>query len=125
MSATHPLEYSSIVITLPQYFSEVFANLGGFIDEPPMLLFLALVLFQFILVLILGDAKVKLFFAELNRHKPLVLTMMSVLYVTSHYLLFPLLENRFFVAEYMIALLGLLVVISYLLKNRMKTFDDY
>ncbi len=120
MSATHPLEYSSIVITPMQYLTEILSNLGGFIDEPPLLLFSALVLFQCIIVLILRDVKTKQFLTELSRHKPLVLTIMSVLYVAAHYLLFPLLENRFFVAEYMIALLGLLVVVSNLLRNETK-----
>ena len=119
--ATHPLEYSSIVITPMQYLTEVLSNLGGFIDEPPLLLFSALVLFQFILVLILRSSKIKAFLVEVNRHKALVLTTISVLYVVGHYLLFPLLENRFFVAEYMIALLGLLVVISGLLETQGKS----
>ncbi len=116
MSATHPLEYSSIVITPGQYLSEVLLHLGGFIDEPPLLLFSALVLLQVIFVLILREANIKSLLVEIiNRHKPLVLTLMSVLYVVAHYLLFPVLENRFFIAEYMIALFGLFVIISKLL----------
>jgi hypothetical protein len=118
MTATHPLEYSSIVITLSQYLSEVLSNLSGFIDEPPLLFFLTLVLLQFILVFILRDTNIKLFIAEVNKQKPFVLTIMSILYVTAHYLLFPVLENRFFVAEYLIALFGFLVVISNLLQTK-------
>ena len=117
MSATHPLEYSSTVITPAQYLSEVVSNLGGFIDEPPLLLFSALVLFQFILVFILLNANTRILITEVNKQKPLLLTVVSILYVATHYLLFPVLENRFFVAEYMIALFGLLVVISNLLRN--------
>ena len=118
MSATHPLEYGSRLITPAQYVSEIVSNLSGFIDEPPLLLFLTLVFFQFILVFILAGSKTKTFISNASKNKTVVLTVISVLYVAAHYLLFPLLENRFFVAEYMIALLGLLVIISNLIDNK-------
>ena len=118
MSATHPLVYSEIGVTLSQYLSGVISNLGGFIDEPPLLLFLAFALFQFIIVVLTGKDSQKIRVFEVIQHKALALTLIGFLYVIEHYLLFPLLENRFFVAEYMIALLGLLVVISGLLAKQ-------
>ena len=120
MQATHPLEYSSLGVSFSQYFSEVISNVGGFIDEPPLLLFLALVLFQFILFF---GPQEKLIFkkglvAKIAENTPLTLTVIGVLYVIAHYFLFPLLENRFFVAEYMIALLSLLALVSRLMLSK-------
>lgn len=119
MSATHPLEYSQLGVSFSQYFSEVIYNLGGFIDEPPLLLFQALVIFQFILYLI-SQGRGQLTnntFNSIIGNGPLTLTVIAVIYVISHYVLFPLLENRFFIGEYMLALLGLLVVVSKSVKN--------
>jgi len=117
MQATHPAEYSSLGVSFSQYISEVISNMGGFIDEPPLLLFSALVLFQFILIFTSQDKSVLKtgLVAKVTGSTSVVLTVIGVLYVIAHYLLFPLLENRFFVAEYMMALLGLLVLVTRLL----------
>ena len=120
MNATHPLEYSKLGVSISQYFSQLIYNLGGFIDEPPLLLFQALVLFQFVLYLMITKQRVgfnKTTFKRIAGCGPLTLTVISVLYVMSHYVLFPLIENRFFVGEYMLALLGVLVLVSKLANN--------
>jgi len=117
MQATHPVEYSSIGVSMSQYFSEVVFNIGGFIDEPPLLLFLALVIFQFILFFSAQEKsnQKKNMVAKVADCMPIALTTIGVLYVFAHYFMFPLLENRFFVAEYMIALLSLLALVTRLM----------
>jgi len=119
MSATHPLEYSSFGITIEQYVSAVKNNLEEFINKA-FLLFAVVVSAQFIIYM--KDVKNKYSILSISKdilNNPiLVLTLISVFYVIIHYALFPLLFERFFIGQYMIGALGLLVVISSIYRSK-------
>lgn len=114
MTATHPLEYSSIGVTIEQYISAVKGNLVQFFRNRAVLLFAAVVFAQFIIHA--RSLKIKSSLASIYKdilnYPILVLTIISVLYVIIHYVLFPLLYERFFIGQYMIGALGLLTIIS-------------
>jgi len=122
MKATHPEVYSSYGISLKQYFYALLSNLSLFLHDIPTLLFEAVVFLQINIQLLsrkTGTSLTTLFYDSLA--KPMfVLTLISILYVLSHYLLFPLFDSRFFVGQYMIVGLVLLVTITRLIEKRVE-----
>jgi hypothetical protein len=120
MEATHPDEYSSFGISFKQYITAVITHIPLFISERTVLLFEILVFLQF---LIWGLYHRKYFFSarkllfELINSPVIVLTLISVIYVILHYAVFPILDSRFFVGQYIISTLGLLSIISSILKK--------
>ncbi len=123
MEATHPDEYSSFGISFKQYITAVITYIPLFISERTVLLFEILVFLQFVMW---GLSQRKDFFSsrdiffEIIENPVLMLTLISLIYVIIHYAVFPILDSRFFVGQYIISTLGLLSIITSILK----TFDS-
>ena len=114
MRATHPLEYSSLGISVEQYLSAVKGNMWVFLHNKDILLFEFVVFAQFLFhaFSLRNKKSFKEVFASISNNAVFVLTVISVFYVIIHYAVFPLMFVRFFVGYYLIAALGLLAVIS-------------
>jgi hypothetical protein len=119
MMATNPEVYSTYGISISQYFKALFSGLSLFFYDIPTLFFEAVVTLQFSILLLENKdtTSEKSFFSRLFDSPMFILTLISILYVASHYLLFPLLDSRFFVGQYLIAGLVLLVSISQLIEK--------
>ncbi|MEE9327298.1 MAG: hypothetical protein V3U71_08365 [Cocleimonas sp.] len=118
MMATHPEVYSTYGINITQYFTALFSNLSLFFYDIPTLFFEAFVSLQLIILLL--TKKVNQTYKSLLNLPMFILTLISIAYVFSHYLLFPLLDSRFFVGQYFLTGLILLTAISQLIeKNKL------
>ena len=114
MEATHPLEYSSIGVSIEQYLSAVKSNLAKFFPSRAISLFAIAIFLQ--VTIFAASLRRKLSFALVFRgilnHPILLLTTISILYIIIHYILFPLLFERFFIGYYMIGALGFLATVT-------------
>lgn len=120
MSTTHPAELSSPGISMGQYISAVISNLEWFLYDPPVILFGIILFLHFALFWLTHNntstSLLEVLF-DIARTPVLVLTLLSLIYFVLHYLLFPALWARFFVGQYMIAALGLLSIMTTLIKR--------
>ncbi len=119
MTATHPVEYSSFGVTIEQYISAVTGNLKLIFYDVPFLLFGITITLQAIIFWLSQNKGGSVWDTLLHIHKTpvLVLSLLSVIYLLLHYLLFPAIWARFFVGQYMIGLLGLLFVVTVLIEK--------
>jgi len=119
MKATHPVEYSSVGVSIGQYMSAVISNSKSFLNKPSVLLFELSAFLQFI-IFWLSQKKISPAWNTLInifKNPVLVLTLLSVGYFLLHYILFPAVWFRFFVGPYMVAGLGLLSIMTALIKK--------
>ncbi len=119
MEATHPVEYSSIGVNIEQYLSVVIANIRLFISDRCVLLFEIITLLQFIIFWLFkrNDCSILNIFLDILKNPTLTLTLLSIAYLVLHYFIFPLLESRYFVAQYVISTLGLLSLSTSLIQK--------
>lgn len=127
MQTTHPVEFLSYKINIEEYLSAIKKTLKLFFSDRAVLLFEICVFIQLI-ILFLSQTKSNLsirnnFFTLFN-NPVFILTIISACYVIIHYAMFPLLQFRFFVGQYMISALGLLSVISDLIKQYTNTSNN-
>jgi hypothetical protein len=119
MSATHPAEYSAVGVSVQQYISVIITHIRLFVSDRSILLFETVTLFQFILFWLSkkNDCSVSKMYLELFKNPALTLTLLSLCYIVLHYFIFPILDSRFFVAQYLIATLGLLSISTSLMQK--------
>lgn len=120
MLATHPDEFSQLGLNFQQYFSAVFGNLRAVFHDSYFWMFVFNIVLQLILYSHLqpSNTPFKEHLARLPREPVLALTLIALAYVALHYLLYPAIWSRFFVGHYMVAYLGLLCMLSSLIKAR-------
>ncbi len=119
MTATHPAQFSQAGISFQEYIYHVVSNLIWIFYESEFWLFTVLILIQFLIFYYLTGSssshmeKIKQYLTD-----PIIsLTLISVIYIALHYLLFPAMWTRFFLGQYMIGALGLLYTITLLIKK--------
>ena len=119
MEATHPDEYSALSISFKQYITTIATNLPQFLSERTTLLFEILVYLQFVIYGLYTNKRSSVFnvFLDALKIPVLMLTIVSAIYVVVHYAIFPILYARFFVAQYIIAALGLLSIATSILET--------
>jgi hypothetical protein len=61
-------------------------------------------------------------YLELFKNPALTLTLLSLCYIVLHYFIFPILDSRFFIAQYLIATLGLLSISTSLMQKNDSDF---
>jgi hypothetical protein len=123
MMATHPEVYTTYGINITQYLTALFSSLSLFFYDIPTLFFETFVSLQFIILLLIKKSDQT--YKSLLNSPMLILTLISITYVLSHYLLFPLLDSRFFVGQYFLTGLILLVSISHLIeKNQIEPANN-
>lgn len=125
MQATDPRVFSDHVLTIAQYFGAILRNLPNVFFYPPLLLFVASMIISVYLVYILASNasssdKIRgayqsgtwvSIWSLINNDPRAVALILGVLYLIAHFVLFPLLDTRFFAGPYLI---GLLCCLSYL-----------
>lgn len=119
MAATHPAEYSSAGVSVQQYISVVLNHIRLFVSDRSVLLFEAITLFQVALFWLFkkNHCSMSKIYSELFNNPALTLTLLSLCYILLHYIIFPILDSRFFVAQYLIATLGLLSISTSLMRK--------
>lgn len=119
MQATHPEEYSKLSLSMQQYLAIVVKNLNLILYENKFWLFVVNVLLQLILFFNLKrvSSNKKGLFIALANDPVISLTIICCGYIVLHYLLFPAIWSRFFIGQYLIANLGLLYILTCLLKK--------
>ncbi|MEE9423824.1 MAG: hypothetical protein V3V18_02460 [Methylococcales bacterium] len=119
MSATHPAEYSHVGVSFQQYLDVVINNLRLFVSNRSILLFETITLLQLILFWLSKkkECSISKMYSKLVKNSALTLTLLSLGYIISHYLIFPVLDSRFFVAQYVISTLGLLSISTSLIQK--------
>lgn len=120
MMATHPEVYSTYGISITQYLKALLSNLSLFFYDIPTIFFEAVVFLQFNILLLTREdnTSYKSYIMRLLNSPMFTLTLISVCYVLSHYLLFPLLDSRFFIGQYLITGIILLVFITRLTEKK-------
>jgi len=128
MVAPNPEEFSQLGVTVRQYVGALISNLKNILWEYIFWLFLVNVTVQLILLLSLQKAKdtVTEIFFKIADDPAFSLTIISCGYVFLHYLLFPAIWSRFFVAQYMVANFGVYYMLTKLmLQSRYPDLEAY
>lgn len=119
MEATHPAQYSSADVSIRQYMSVVFTNMRLFISDRYVVLFEIITLLQFTIFWLLkkNDCSISRIFLDIMKNTTLTLTLLSFVYLLLHYIIFPTLDSRFFISQYVISTLGFLSLITSLMQK--------
>ncbi len=130
MAATHPLEYGAVGVSLEEYTAAVFSNLKLFFLGRELLFFEVSLAAYFLLVVFyyksaglvtLGRFQVKRRAKYSITNEPVfILVVISSLYILIHYLLFPLIFERFFIGQFLLTTLGMFTVISAIQKDSIR-----
>lgn len=124
MRATDPREFADYTVTVGNYFSAIFKHLPTMVIYPPLWFYLLASLSWLILFLDLetrfrqqseheSTSPIEKLLTWLEKDKAIALLAISSVYIVAHFVLFPLLETRFFIGPYMIAALCFLSLLSH------------
>lgn len=127
MAATHPLEYDALGVSVNEYIAAVLSNIGMFFSGRELLLFEVSLITYFLLIAFREKSAelvaVDRFQVNHRAEYPVmnepvfILVVISLLYVLIHYLLFPLVFERFFIGQFLLTTLGMFTIISAVQKD--------
>jgi len=128
MSATHPLEYSKIGVTLNDYFGYLLEFKGWMSQGASLCIFGCFSVGSYYLLdQFAPGAAAQRSSKEDMLNKLVLLSLASVVYVVIHFLLFPALYMRFFVAQLLVISLTFFALSSYYIRlkfGRAQDFED-
>ena len=110
---THPLS-DAPALTLSEYGYTLLKGIWGLRDNSTFLLYVLFSVYS--IYLVINQAKIRKALSSVLNHPYTLLTIVGAIFVASHFILFPVAWDRFFVGPYLISSFSLLVILTECLK---------